>query len=134
MLRVDDADRVRLLTLDRPEALNAFNDALYHAAGAALSDAADSPDVACVVITGSGRAFCAGQDLAEMSQLGGGAGDGDRDRDAAATHGFPVFLDTLAGFPKPVLCAVNGLGVGVGLTMLFHADLVFVGRSALLRA
>jgi enoyl-CoA hydratase/carnithine racemase len=132
MLRVDDADRVRLITLDRPEALNAFNDALYHAAGKALSEAADAPDIACVVITGSGRAFCAGQDLAEMSQLGRG---NERSADATPTaHGFPVFLDTLAAFPKPVLCAVNGLGVGIGLTMLFHADLVFMARSARLRA
>jgi enoyl-CoA hydratase/carnithine racemase len=131
MLRIDDAERVRLLTLDRPEALNAFNDALYHAAGDALRDAAASDDVACVVVTGSGRAFSAGQDLAEMSRLGGTE---ERPAGAAATHGFPVFLDTFASFPKPVICAVNGLGVGVGFTMLLHADLVFMARSARLRA
>ncbi len=136
MLRIDDADRIRLITLDRPAALNAFNDELYNAAGAALNDAAAAPDIACVVITGTGRAFCAGQDLGEMSQLGRSSYDApDRAADAApAAHGFPVFLDTLAAFPKPVLCAVNGLGVGIGLTMLFHADLVFIARSARLRA
>jgi len=131
MLRIEDADRVRLLTLDRPEALNAFNDALYHAAGEALRDAAANDGVACVVMTGTGRAFSAGQDLAEMSRLGGTE---ERAPGAAAAHGFPVFLDTFASFPKPLLCAVNGLGVGVGFTMLLHADLVFMARSARLRA
>ena len=90
---VDDA-RVRLLTLNRPEALNAFNDELYHLAGAALEEAAERADVACVVITGAGRAFSAGQDLAEMGRLSAATntdfgGDGP---------GFPRFLDTLAAF------------------------------------
>jgi enoyl-CoA hydratase/carnithine racemase len=133
MLRIDDSDRVRLLTLDRPEALNAFNDALYHAAGDALRDAAADDDAACVVVTGTGRAFSAGQDLAEMSRLGG-AEERPAGTATAAAHGFPTFLDTFASFPKPIICAVNGLGVGVGFTMLLHADLVFMARSARLRA
>jgi enoyl-CoA hydratase/carnithine racemase len=124
---VDDA-RVRVITLHRPDALNAFNEDLYHGAADALRDAAARDDVACVVITGAGRAFSAGQDLGEMAQIETAtAGDG-RER------GFPAFLDTLAAFPKPALAAVNGVGVGIGMTMLLHCDIVLIAEGARLRA
>jgi enoyl-CoA hydratase/carnithine racemase len=126
---VDDA-RVRVLTLNRPEALNAFNDELYHAAGAALEEAAERADIACVVITGTGRAFSAGQDLAEMGRLSAEAGPDFGD----GGPGFPRFLDTLAAFGKPVIAAVNGIGVGIGMTMLLHVDLAFIASTARLRA
>jgi enoyl-CoA hydratase/carnithine racemase len=126
---VDDA-RVRVLTLNRPEALNAFNDELYHAAGAALEEAAERADIACVVITGTGRAFSAGQDLAEMGRLSAAT----RTDFGDAGPGFPRFLDTLAAFGKPVIAAVNGIGVGIGMTMLLHVDLAFIASTARLRA
>ncbi len=126
---VDDA-RVRVLTLNRPEALNAFNDELYHSAGAALEDAAERIDVACVVITGAGRAFSAGQDLGEMGRLSAATDTDFGD----AGPGFPRFLDTLAGFGKPVIAAVNGIGVGIGMTMLLHVDLAIIASTARLRA
>ena len=126
---VDDA-RVRVLTLNRPEALNAFNDELYHSAGAALEDAAERADVACVVITGAGRAFSAGQDLAEMGRLSAATNTDFGD----AGPGFPHFLDTLAAFGKPVIAAVNGIGVGIGMTMLLHVDIAIIASTARLRA
>jgi enoyl-CoA hydratase/carnithine racemase len=135
ILEVQDDARVRLITFNRPDALNAFNDDLYRAAGNALRDAAERSDVACVVLTGAGRAFSAGQDLAEMSQIDTSRRDDAGARqDAAAAHGFPVFLDTLAAFEKPVIAAVNGLGVGIGMTMLFHCDVVYISETARLRA
>jgi enoyl-CoA hydratase/carnithine racemase len=128
VVEVVDDGRVRVVTLNRPEALNAFNEDLYHAAAGALHEAAARDDVACVVITGAGRAFSAGQDLGEMSRIEtASAGDG-------LERGFPAFLDTLAAFPKPVLAAVNGLGVGIGMTMLLHCDIVLIAESARLRA
>jgi enoyl-CoA hydratase/carnithine racemase len=126
---VDDA-RVRVLTLNRPDALNAFNDELYHTAGDALEEAAERTDVACVVITGAGRAFSAGQDLAEMGRLSAATSTDF----GAAGPGFPRFLDTLAAFDKPVIAAVNGIGVGIGMTMLLHVDLAFIASTARLRA
>jgi enoyl-CoA hydratase/carnithine racemase len=135
MLRTDDHGRVRLLTLDRPEALNAFNTALYDTVAAALDDAAADGEVAVVVLTGSGRAFSAGQDLAEMATLassmeagGDGSGGGH-----GAGHGFPRFMDALIGFPKPLIAAVNGLGVGLGLTIVGHCDLTLVADTARFR-
>lgn len=133
MLRSDDHGRVRLLTLDRPEALNAFNNELYEAAAAALDDAAADGDVAVVVLTGSGRAFSAGQDLAEMANLASGMEDGEAAAGGGTDHGFPRFMDALIGFPKPLIAAVNGLGVGLGLTIVGHCDLTIVADTARFR-
>jgi enoyl-CoA hydratase/carnithine racemase len=126
-LRAEDVtgrDGVRLLTLDRPAARNAFDSALYRATGAALDAARDDDGVKVVVITGAGRAFSAGQDLDEMARL------------AAGEHvdsGFPALLDALGRFDKPLVAAVNGAAVGIGFTMLPHCDLVLAGASARFR-
>lgn len=126
-LLIADENRVRRLTFDRPDALNAFNEALYDATTEALNAAADDADTAVVVLTGSGRAFSAGQDLTEMQA---------RITDPAFTpgrHGFPGLIDALARFPKPLICAVNGLGVGLGATILGYADLAFMSSTARLK-
>ena len=132
MLRIDDNDGVRLLTFDRPDALNAFNTPLYDACAAALREAASRDDIACVVFTGNGRAFSAGQDLGEWSRIDTTGADPSDSTDPGP--GFPRFIDTVAAFEKPLLAAVNGLGVGIGLTVLLHCDLVLIARGARLRA
>jgi enoyl-CoA hydratase/carnithine racemase len=124
VLLVEDRARVRTLTLNRPDALNAFDNELYAATSAALRDAAADPSVAVVVITGAGRAFCAGTDLVEMAQLADGSLEGS---------GFPGLVDALADFPKPLVCAVNGLGLGIGATILGFADLAFMSSTARLK-
>jgi enoyl-CoA hydratase/carnithine racemase len=117
-------DGVRVLTLDRPHALNAFDSPLYRAAGAALDAARADDGVKVVVITGAGRAFSAGQDLAEMARLAAGE---------AVDSGFPVLLDALQAFDKPLIAAVNGAAVGIGFTMLPHCDLVLAAETARFR-
>ena len=72
VLDIRDTDRIRIITLNRPEALNAFNEALYDATTEALIAAADDPTVAVVVITGTGKAFSAGTDVKEMAQRNAG--------------------------------------------------------------
>lgn len=123
---VEDRGRVRVLTLNRPKQLNAFNDAQYDALARELREAADHPRITVVVITGNGRAFSAGQDLGELAQPPQYT-DGQR-------HGFQPFMDTLQNFPKPLIAAVNGMGIGIGITMLLHCDLVLMAQSARLRA
>jgi enoyl-CoA hydratase/carnithine racemase len=124
MIRTQTEGRVRVLTLDRPDALNAFNEALYDATTDALLAAADDPAVAVLVITGEGRSFSAGTDLLEMAARG-------TDPDfKPGVHGFPGMVDALIDFPKPLFCAVNGLALGVGATMLALADLVFMSTDA----
>lgn len=127
-LLIDDDNRVRTLTLNRPEALNAFDEALYDATAEALSAAAVDPEVAVVVITGTGRAFSAGQDLTDMqARITDPAGF------VAGKHGFPGLIDALAAFSKPLVCAVNGLGLGIGATILGFADLAFMSTAAKLK-
>lgn len=126
LVTIADRGRVRLLTLNRPDRLNAFNNALYDALEHALRDAANDAHVSVVIVTGAGRAFTAGQDLGEL---------GNRpEYDDDAPHGFQPFMDTLQSFPKPLIAAVNGLGVGIGLTMLLHCDRVLIAKGARLRA
>lgn len=124
MIRTDDHEGVRTLTLDRPEALNAFDTALYRAAGAAVDEARADDSVKVVVVTGAGRAFSAGQDLKELERIAAGE---------TYESGFPVLLDALCAFDKPLLAAVNGAAVGIGFTMLAHCDLVVVAERARLR-
>jgi enoyl-CoA hydratase/carnithine racemase len=130
-ITISDDARVRVITFNRPDALNSFNDEMYHAAGRALNEAAARDDIACVVLTGAGRGFSAGQDLAEMGRLSSEATPHDF---GAEGPGFPHFLDTLAALPRPVIAAVNGIGVGLGMTMLLHVDVAFIATTARLRA
>jgi enoyl-CoA hydratase/carnithine racemase len=139
VLRIQTEGRVRTVTLDRPQALNAMSNELYNATADAFRDAAADPGIAVVVLTGNGRAFCAGQDLGEMATAGQGATAGASAAaavgpGAGSGHGFAAFTDGLIHFPKPVIAAVNGLAVGVGFTMLAHCDLVLVADTARLRA
>ncbi len=121
VLSAVDTGRVRTLTIDRPEALNAMNNDVFVAIRDGLDAAAADDSVAVVLITGRGRAFCAGLDLAAAASEERGADQ------------FPSMLQVLARFPKPLIAAVNGLGVGIGMTMLAHCDLVFMSTEARLR-
>lgn len=132
MIDISDADRIRTIVLDRPEARNAMNQAMWHGTAAALTDAAEDPAIAVVVLTGRGDAFCAGQDVIEMAQLAAGTLDTGTGGEAKG-NGFTVLADTLIDFPKPLIVAVNGIGVGFGATVVGLADLVFMASTARLK-
>jgi enoyl-CoA hydratase/carnithine racemase len=117
---------VAVLTLNRPDRRNAFNDRQYDDLAGALAEARADDAIKAAVITGSAGAFSAGQDLGEM---GAPPSHGD-----GRPHGFAPFVDELSTFDLPLLAAVNGVGVGIGLTMLLHCDLVYMAHSARLRA
>src|SRR3984957_18024792 len=122
-----DVDHVRILTFNRPAARNAFNRTLYSAVGDALRQATLDDGVTVVILTGSGSAFSAGQDLKEMAALVSGSTGSD------AAKGFRGFMDALCEFDKPLLAAVNGVAVGLGFTMLAHCDIVIMSDSARMR-
>ncbi len=123
-LDCQDYGRVRVLTLDRPEKLNALNAEAYRLLTEALDDAAADDAVAVCAITGRGRAFCSGVDLAELRRPGG--------REILAER-FDPLLERLAAFEKPLLAAVNGLALGLGATLLLYCDLIVVDEDAEIR-
>jgi enoyl-CoA hydratase/carnithine racemase len=123
-IHAEDEGRVRTLRLDRADKLNAFTAPGYDALTQQLDAAADNPEVAVVVITGTGRAFSAGVDLHAVSSPEGSAELG--------VH-FNPMLRRLATFPKPLVAAVNGLAVGFGATLLLHCDLVVIDEGASVR-
>jgi enoyl-CoA hydratase/carnithine racemase len=125
-LTIDGA--VAVVTFNRPDAANAFNTAMYNGLRDALQTAKQHDDVAVVLLRAVGRHFCAGQDLDEMAELAAGRGTPDMQR------AFPSLLDTLQAFPLPMVAAVRGAAVGLGMTMLAHVDLVVVADDARLRA
>ena len=126
-IQLDVSDGVRTITFNRPERRTAFNDEMYHAVNQALREAATDRASRVVVLTGAGTAFSAGQDITEMSLE-------PRPGTPASQHGFPALLETIVEFDKPLFAAVNGLGVGIGLTILLHCDCVWIARGARLRA
>ena len=138
VLLVEDVDLVRLLTLNRPDKANAFNERLYHAAAGALREAEADDAVSVVVFTGAGRVFSGGVDITEMTA----AIPPEREPAAARrgtessdmSRGFDAFVNALQSFPKPLVAAVNGAAVGIGFTMLLHCDVVLVSESSRLRA
>ena len=116
--------RVGVLTLDRPDRLNAFTAESYRRLTGALAEVSDD-GVGAIVLTGAGRAFCAGADLDEVQRPGGG-----EELDAA----FGPMLDAFARCELPLIAAVNGVAVGLGMTLLLHCDLILVDEAARLRA
>jgi enoyl-CoA hydratase/carnithine racemase len=127
LVQVENANGVRTITLNRPEALNAFNEALYDATTVAMREADEDPSVAVVLLTGTGRAFSAGNDLVEMA-----ARVTDPDF-KSGEYGFAGMIETLTALRKPLILAVNGLGVGIGATIIGFADLVFMSATARLK-
>jgi enoyl-CoA hydratase/carnithine racemase len=125
IVTADDADGVRLLTFRRPEALNAFNDALWDGLRDQLLAARSDDEVRCVVLTGEGRAFSAGQDLGEMMA--------PVDHQDGELHGYRGFIPVLEEFDKPLLAAVNGIGLGIGATLLPYCDIVWIDPEARLK-
>ena len=121
----DVSHHVRLITIDRPERKNAFDQETYLGLAAALNDADSDDNVHVAVVTGGGTTFSAGQDLQEMAALAKG--------ELTGATGFTVLLAVLEGMKKPLIAAVNGAAVGIGATMLLHCDLVYVSSSAGLR-
>ena len=127
----DFADGILTVTLDRPDRLNAFTPEMQHDLIAAFDQADEDRSVRCVVVTGRGRGFCAGADLAGggdtfavRSSNGGGEPDGRR-RDGGGMVSLRIFACT-----KPVIAAINGPAVGVGVTMTLPMDVRLAAESA----
>lgn len=112
---------VVVLTLNRPEALNALNIELRQTLARIFSELADDPSVRCVVITGSGKAFVAGADIKVMAEAS------PMEVQRLNLHNY---WQSIADFPKPLIAAVNGFALGGGCELAMHADIIIAGESA----
>ncbi|MGW0519113.1 enoyl-CoA hydratase-related protein [Crossiella sp. NPDC003009] len=126
-LLIDDADGVRTITLNRPESFNSFTIEMKEGLLTALHEAGQDPAVRALVLTGAGKAFCAGQDLKEHIALLE-AGD-PAPLETVRKHYNPM-LRALTGLPKPVIAAVNGMAAGAGASLAYACDLRIAAESA----
>jgi len=116
---------VRLLTLNRPAALNSFTGAMHRELLAALNAAADDATVRAVVVTGTGRGFCAGQDLADPEMTGA-----EIDVGAVIDRHYRPLALRVRSMPVPVLAAVNGVAAGAGANFALCCDFVLAAKGA----
>jgi len=123
----DVSEGVATVTLNRPGAMNALNTEIKTALRDTLLAAADDPGVRAVLLTGTGRAFCVGQDLSEHAQ--NLAGDLTAVWATVPEHYTPI-ATTLATMPKPVVAAVNGIAAGAGAAFAFACDFRIVADTA----
>jgi 2-(1,2-epoxy-1,2-dihydrophenyl)acetyl-CoA isomerase len=118
---------VATIALNRPDKLNSFNDTMHGELRDALAAARDDAEVRCVLLTGRGRGFCAGQDLGDRATK---PGDAPPDLGATLERNYNPLIRALRALPKPVVCAVNGVAAGAGATVALACDVVIAARGA----
>ena len=124
LIKIERDDRVLVVTMNRPDKKNALSHAMYAAMADAIAGAQTDDGIRAVVILGAGDAFTSGNDLADF-QSGPPPGP-----DTPVSR----FLQAILHAEKPLIAAVGGVAVGVGLTMLLHCDIVLVSERAMLQA
>jgi 2-(1,2-epoxy-1,2-dihydrophenyl)acetyl-CoA isomerase len=116
---------VATITLNRPDRLNAFNDQMIDEATTAFKQANREKEIRCVVLTGNGRAFSSGQDLADVMERGDSFSIGDHLR-----HGYHRLLKQMVRLEKPIIGAINGIAAGAGVGVALATDIRIAADSA----
>jgi enoyl-CoA hydratase/carnithine racemase len=124
LVLTENRDGVLVITLNRPEKKNAINTPMWVAIRETFRAAAEDDDVVCVMLCGAGDNFCTGVDLASF---------GESPEGQEEEHPFESAARAVAEFDKPLVAAAQGFAIGGGATVLFHADIVYVGVSLRLR-
>lgn len=123
LIQASASNGVLEITLNRPDKKNAITNQMYADMVSALTSGKTDDEIKVVLFTAVGDYFSAGNDLADFLAVA------ERGDEFEAAQGV-TFIRTLADYPKPIVCAVTGIGVGIGTTLLLHADLVYVHKSA----
>lgn len=126
-IRFETTDAVANITLDRPDVLNSFNRAMARELCEALAQVAADSALRAVLLTGAGRGFCAGQDLAEAMPADGGELP---DLGDIVRQTYNPVIRAIRKLEKPVVCAVNGVAAGAGANIALACDIVFAASNA----
>ena len=126
-IRLETGDRIARITLQRPDRLNSFTAQMHAELRDALALIAGSGDVRVLLLTGEGRAFCAGQDLSDRTVAPGAA---PVDLGASIDENYRPLVLALRNLPLPVVCAVNGVAAGAGANIALACDIVIAKKSA----
>jgi len=118
MVLVDTAERIRTISFNRPDKKNALTRAMYTAAAEAIESGDADPDVRVIILTGAGGVFTAGNDIVDFMERPPAMDDSEV---TPVQH----FMQALLHAKKPVIAAVDGLAIGIGVTLLMHCDLVY---------
>lgn len=118
---------VATLTLNRPQALNSFTAEMHAEVRVAMAQVSQDANIRCLLITGAGRGFCAGQDLGDRSVTTEG---GAPDLGESVEKNYNPLIRSIMNLPKPVICAVNGVAAGAGSSLALACDIVLAARSA----
>ncbi|MBV9834734.1 MAG: enoyl-CoA hydratase [Alphaproteobacteria bacterium] len=134
---VETADRVRTITLNRPDRLNAWTATMHNELKQAMHEAGADPEVRVIILTGAGRGFCAGADMGGLQQIGASGAVADR---KTKTQDVPDGGSTIADFrmnysyfpsiPKPIIAAINGPCAGLGLVISLYCDMRYAAENA----
>lgn len=116
-----------LLTLNRPETLNSFTRDMHEEVKQVMAEVSADPEIRCLLITGAGRGFCAGQDLNDRAVK---ASDEAPDLGASVENYYNPLIRAISSMEKPVVCAVNGVAAGAGASIALACDIVLAARSA----
>jgi 2-(1,2-epoxy-1,2-dihydrophenyl)acetyl-CoA isomerase len=118
-------DSILTVTLNRPEKYNSFTESMARQLQEALSEAAGDKEVRCVLLTGEGKAFCAGQDLPEVVDKGE-----DYELGNTVRTSYNPIIEGIRKLEKPVVCAVNGTAAGAGANIAFACDIILASDQA----
>ena len=134
-LLIENRGRIVVMTLNRPERMNAISRDMLEELSAKITEANKDPDVRCIVLTGAGKGFCAGLDLVDVGQggIGGGSGEGsNRPRQLFDLRDAPI--NVMWNIDTPIVCALNGAAAGYGMDVALLCDMRVAGESAKMAA
>ena len=133
-LLVEQKDRVAIITLNRPERLNAISGSMLNELAAKMVEANKDPDIRCIILTGAGRGFCSGLDLVDVNNGGIGSGNrgSNRPRQLFDLRDAPITV--MWSLDTPVICALNGAAAGYGMDITLLCDIRIAAKSAKMAA
>lgn len=134
-LLVETRDNIAIITLNRPERLNAINHDMLNELSNKMVEANEDPDIRCIILTGAGRGFCAGLDLVAVGQGGIGSGESkgsNRPKQLFSIRNAPVTV--MWNIDTPVVCALNGAAAGYGMDITLLCDIRISAESGKMAA